>query len=99
VTEDELTALLLAKAHGKFRADPAIFRIAARHILAFMADLTDEQEEVVMFSLGRLIAEIESVETARMAQVAQRMYYPPKPAPKKKAFDKFISAITLDWLV
>ena len=102
MTEDELTAILLAKSRANFKPDPEICRIAARHILAFMADLTDEQEAVVMAGVGRFLAEIELVETARMALAAQHASYRAsvrEKKPKPKAFDKFISAITLDWLV
>ena len=96
MTEDELTTLLLAN-RSKINIDPAICRIAARHILAFMADLTDAQRESVMNGFDALLGEIDMLESMAKRPTPRRSI--PQAAPKPKAFDKFVNFITLDWLV
>ena len=98
MTEDEIYAILTAKGRSSLIADPAICRIASHHISAFLSELTRDQTTVVLNAASRFVAEIEWVEQVRAAQISQRMAYR-QPEPKKKAFDKFINFITLDWLV
>lgn len=96
MTEDELYQLLLAKGRTTAPVDPAILRVASRHILAFMNDLTPAQQQQTMAAFGRLIGEIETLERAAY-RPSQRATH--QPTPKPKAFDKFVNFITLDWLV
>jgi len=95
MTEDELYEMLMAKGRSKYSVDPAICRIACRHILAFMADLNTSQQQSVMRGLGQLVGEIEMLERRPRGYYASASRTQAKP----KAFDKFVNFITLDWLV
>lgn len=96
MTEDELTTLLLEN-RSKVNIDPAICRIAARHMIAFVACLTDTQRQSVMNGLEALFREIEMLESMAKRPVPRRSL--PQADPKPKAFDKFVNFITLEWLV